>query len=485
MLYIGIFLLDGLLISLSRQGVIKVDIAKKLSNQRLQIMLMHITASIIFISTAEASRLQSTVTYCAANILLAFFANLILRLVYKNSAHALYNCIFMLSSIGLIMLYRLNPALAYKQMFFHIGGIAILLLLPPVLTLLPRLDKFKILYILICFGLLIATLKMGTSQYGSKNWLKIGSFGFQPSEFIKILFVLYLASAFSSKPKFSAVIVPTLLTLGVIAFLVVQKDLGSALIFFMTYLALLFIATGNYLYVLMGLASVSFASVIAYKLFSHIRVRVAIWQNPWSDVTGDGYQIAQSLFAICTRGITGIGLTRGYAQKIPVVERDFIFAAICEEFGVIFAIGLIFLFVLLFLEGARCALNSKSRFLTLMCAGLAAVLAFQSFIIIGGVVKFIPLTGVTLPFVSYGGTSLLVCYIIIAIIQWVFTRNNKYTAMPAVDTVPAIDTEFLDIPQEESVDHTNIYPSDRPEETFSLNDAIPPKKAKPERRKPF
>ena len=275
--------------------------------------------------------------------------------------------------------------------------------------------------------MLIFTLVFGSVSGGSKNWISIGSFGFQPSEIVKLLYVFYLASALSKRPDFHDVIAPTVISGLVVIFLVVQKDLGSALIFVMTYLIVLFIATSNYLYLISGIGAVSLASVIAYKLFSHIQVRVEAWQNPWSDVAGKGYQIAQSLFAICTWGITGIGLTRGYATSIPVVERDFIFAAICEEFGSIFAIGLLAIFILILLEGARGALENRSRFLTLLCAGFTALLAFQTFLIIGGVTKFIPLTGVTLPFISYGGTSIVITYIIIGIIQWIISRNGEYS----------------------------------------------------------
>ena len=236
-----------------------------------------------------------------------------------------------------------------------------------------------------------------------------------------------MASSFAKKPKLKELIVPTVLS-GIVVLILVggQNDLGSALIFYMTFIVLLFIATSNYFYLIAGLGFISVASSIAYKLFSHIRVRVEAWQNPWLDVHDKGYQIAQSLFAICTWGITGIGFTRGYATSIPVVERDFIFAAICEEFGVIFAVGLILIFMFILLEGARGAIENNNRFLSLVCAGFTALIAFQSFLIIGGVIKFIPLTGVTLPFVSYGGTSIVISYIIIAFMQWIIMHNVGY-----------------------------------------------------------
>jgi cell division protein FtsW (lipid II flippase) len=274
--------------------------------------------------------------------------------------------------------------------------------------------------------LLGATLIIGSSEYGAKSWIKLGSIAFQPSELVKILFVLYLSSALAQKPRFKQLIVPAICSGVIILFFVAETDMGSALIFVMTFLCVLFIATGNYLYFGGGLGAVALASTIAYKMFSHIRVRVQIWQNPWDDVANSGYQIAQSLFAICTWGVMGIGFTKGYAKSIPVVEKDFIFAAICEEFGVIFAIGLILVFVMIFLEGARAALENHSRFLSLLAAGFTALIAFQSFVIIGGVIKMIPLTGVTLPFISYGGTSIVTSYVIITFIQWITQKNTNY-----------------------------------------------------------
>lgn len=426
-LYIAVFVFCGFMINLKRQEMAKFSIAAGLSNQRLCIILFHITASVILISASIEYEMQPVILYCAVGFLLIMGGNILTAKLYPEGSHLLYNCVFFLMDIGLMMLYRLNTDLANKQLIWNTIGIVMMLVMPKILVVMPRLDKFRKLYIIAAFVLLIATVVFGSEEGGSKNWISIGSVGFQPSELIKVLFVLYLASAFGNKPKFKELILPTVLSGAVVLILVVgQKDLGSALIFYMTFLVVLFIATSNYFYFLGGLAFISVASSVAYKLFSHIRVRVEAWQNPWLDVHNKGYQIAQSLFAICTWGITGIGFTRGYATTIPVVERDFIFAAICEEFGVIFAVGLILIFMFILLEGARGAIENNNRFLSLICAGFTALIAFQSFLIIGGVIKFIPLTGVTLPFVSYGGTSIVISYIVIAIMQWIIMRNFEY-----------------------------------------------------------
>ncbi|MDO5388805.1 MAG: FtsW/RodA/SpoVE family cell cycle protein [Clostridia bacterium] len=426
-IYIAVFVFCGFMINLKRQNMAGFNIAAGLSNQRICIILFHITASVVLISAAYEYDIQPVIIYCVIGFLLIIGGNTITAKLYPEGSHLLYNCVFFLMDIGLMMLYRLNTDLAVKQLIWNTIGIAMMIVMPKILSVMPELYRFRKVYIICAFALLFATLVFGFASGGSKNWIDIGPIGFQPSEIIKVFFVFYLASAFAEKPTFKKLIIPTVLS-GIIVLVLVggQNDLGSALIFYMTFVVLLFIATSNYFYLLGGLAFISVAAGAAYKLFSHIRVRVEAWQNPWLDPGDTGYQIAHSLFAICTWGVTGIGFTRGYATSIPVVERDLIFSAVCEEFGVIFAIGLILIFMLILLEGARGAIENNNRFLSLVCAGFNALIAFQSFLIIGGVIKFIPLTGVTLPFVSYGGTSIVISYIIVAIMQWIIMKNQEY-----------------------------------------------------------
>ena len=200
--------------------------------------------------------------------------------------------------------------------------------------------------------------------------------------------------------------------------LVLQKDLGGALIFFVTYMLLLYITTSNFLLLAAGFGAMALASIIAYNLFGHVRVRVSTWLDPWTDAGNTGYQITQSLFAITTWGFLGSGLTRGMPGKIPVVERDFIFSAICEEMGTLFGMGMVCIYMLLFLRGMFIAVRAKRRFYSILSAGIVIMFSFQTFLILGGVTKLIPLTGVTLPFVSYGGSSVLVSVALMGLLQW-------------------------------------------------------------------
>ena len=280
--------------------------------------------------------------------------------------------------------------------------------------------------------LIISTLVLGSKEYGSRNWIHMGKLSFQPSEIVKFLYIFYLASVFRKKVNLKEFIITAFLSALLVILLVFQKDLGSALIFFMTYMVMLYISTSNELLFFSGIGALSVGSVIAYRLFSHVRVRVAAWKDPWADIDSGGYQICQSLFAIGTGGIFGSGLTRGMPLSIPVVSKDFIFAAICEEFGTIYAICLIGVFMLLFIRGMMIAFQCRRRYYSIIAAGFTAMMAFQTFLIIGGVIKLIPLTGVTLPFVSYGGTSILVSILAVSFIQWV----NGYQKASEGNEVP-------------------------------------------------
>lgn len=443
-IYMAVFLLCGFCINLSKEGAFAVSESLLAAIQRIMIMLFHITAfAILVINDREQPAV--TLIFGLISLLYVMLGCILLEKIYKKSSPVMYNGIFFLTDIGLVMLTRLDNSLASRQFIWCLLGLAVLIVLPPILNILPRLDRFKALYAVFSIVLLMCTLIFGSSLYGSTNWISIGPVAFQPSEVVKLLFVFFLASALSQKPELRQLIVPTAVSAVIILCLVGQKDLGSALIFSMTFLVVIYIATTNVFYLLGGFACGALASVLAYFLFPHVRTRVNVWLDPWSDIENSGYQIAQSLFAVGSYGLFGSGFTRGYADYIPVVERDFIFSAICEEFGVLFGIGLILVFVMIFLEGVRAALYSRSRYLTLLSAGLTALLTFQTFLIIGGDIKFVPLTGVTLPFVSYGGTSITISFVIIAIIQWVYMRNDiykqdktpeEYTPHPLEEQIP-------------------------------------------------
>ena len=266
----------------------------------------------------------------------------------------------------------------------------------------------------------------GSITNGSKLSFSIMGLSFQPSEFVKIIYVLFIAAILSKVERFIHVVISAALAAVHVIILVASKDLGSALIYFITYIILLFVATHKIRYLLLGLAGGSTAAYVSYFLFSHVRVRVAAWLDPWNDIDATGYQIAQSLFGIGTGGWFGMGIDAGMPSAIPYVEQDFIFSAICEEFGVIFGICLIAVCVNLFLEIVHVAHSCYDDFMKYASYGLGIIYIVQLFLTIGGNSKFIPLTGVTLPLISYGGSSVLASLIMLSVVQGFYVNNDLY-----------------------------------------------------------
>lgn len=262
---------------------------------------------------------------------------------------------------------------------------------------------------------------------GATNWLQIGTFSFQPSEIVKVLYIVFLASMFSTYKKYekNILIISGLATCGLVFIQVFQNDLGSALIYYVVFILMCYVYTTNRFYIIAGFLLTISGGLLAYMKFPHVQVRVEAWLNPWLDIDNKGYQIAQSLFAIGNGGLFGSGLTLGQPEKIPVVTTDFIYSAIFEEMGMLVGIGLIVIILMFLLFGLYRIEKSKLDFDFLLGSGILLVLAFQSFLIIGGVTKLVPLTGVTLPFVSYGGSSLITSFIMLGIIQGIVLNTSK------------------------------------------------------------
>ncbi len=273
---------------------------------------------------------------------------------------------------------------------------------------------------------------VGKTINGAKIWVGIGPISFQPGEFAKILLALFFASYLVEKRELLAVsrhrigplhlpdlkhLGPVLLAWGVsLVVMVSEKDLGSSLLFFALFLALLWVATERGTYLLIGLLLFAAGSVFASSQFTHVQQRIDIWLNPWPVAKDDGYQIVESAFAFSSGGVTGTGLNLGSPTRIPYVETDFIFAAIGEELGLIGATGVLVAYLLIIGAGLRIALRTEVPFERLLATGLTVLIGVQSFIIMAGVTRVLPLTGVTLPFVSYGGSSLIANYVLLALL---------------------------------------------------------------------
>lgn len=339
------------------------------------------------------------------------------RNLYPRASKLLVNNMCMLITIGFIMLTRISYDQSMKQ--FKILAIATVaaLIIPILVKKLKFLDKLGYIYALGGIGLLGVVLVFAKFSYGSKLSLSIGGFTFQPSEFVKIIFVFAVASLLAKATDFKHVVITTAIAGAHVLILVVSKDLGSALIFFVTYLVMLYVGTRDWRYLFLGITAGVIASVAAYFLFSHVRVRVQVWKDPFASYTGDGYQVAQSLFAIGAGGWFGTGLYQGSPTMIPIVEQDFMFSAICEELGGFFAICLILIYMSCFIMFVNIAFKMENKFARLASLGLGCTFSVQVFLTVGGAMKMIPSTGVTLPFISYGGSSIMSTVIMFAIVQ--------------------------------------------------------------------
>lgn len=385
--------------------------------QNLMMFVIHFVAfAVMYLQTEEPELLfffGAQFIYLAAT--LVFFRNL-----YPRASKLVVNHMCMLITIGFIMLTRLSYDQALKQFKIVAASTAVALVVPVIIRKVRILTRWTWVYAAAGIGLLGIVLVAANDTYGSKLGFSFGGFSVQPSEFVKIIFVFAIAGLLGKAKRFLDIVIATAVAAAHVLILVVSKDLGSALIFFVTYLIMLYVATRNCLYLFAGLGAGSVAAVAAYYLFSHVRVRVQIWQDPFADYADKGYQVAQSLFSIAAGGWFGTGLLQGSPGNIPIVEQDFMFAAIAEELGGIFSVCLILICMSCYIMFVNIAMRLSNRFYRLVALGLGTMYAVQVFLTVGGAMKFIPMTGVTLPLISYGGSSMLSTVLMFSIIQGLY-----------------------------------------------------------------
>lgn len=387
---------------------------KRLMRKQLVLIVLMDTVAflVIFLKTNDV---KSVVFYGEIMVYLLAVQGLY-RLFYKKASMLLVNNMCMLLNIGFIIIYRLDTEKANRQFLIVAAGSAVALIVPVLIRKMKFLVKLTWLYAAIGMLGLLAVLALAQVTGGAK----LSIFGFQPSEFIKIVFVFFLAASLHQDPDFRQVCKVTIVAAIHVLVLVLSRDLGSALVFFITYLVMVYVATKKPLYFFGGLLGLSAASVVAYFLFGHVRQRVVAWKDPFSVYDQEGYQIVQSMFAIGTGSWFGMGLYQGSPKSIPVVQEDFVFSAICEELGGAFAICMILICMSFFLMLVNISLQIKNPFYKLIALGLGTEYAFQVFLHIGGATKFIPMTGITLPLVSYGGSSALSTIVMLGIIQGLY-----------------------------------------------------------------
>ncbi|WP_258359461.1 FtsW/RodA/SpoVE family cell cycle protein [Moorella sulfitireducens] len=362
--------------------------------------------------------------YALALLLGGFWGvHLVLRVTRHGGDEYFLPIAATLTSLGLIFLFRLDPGLAYRQIIWTVMGLLVLIVITAGFRDYQRLEQYPYFFLSLGLFFLIITVLLGTRIGGAKSWLTLGSFRMQPVEAVKVLMVMYLAGYLSDRRELLLQGAgrlswgPLLAAVALAVFLLVlQRDLGSAMILLITFLAMLYLATGKLRFCMAGGALFSLGAVIAYMIFPYLRTRIAVWINPWADYNGAGYQVVQALITLGSGGIIGTGLGLGYSQVIPAVATDFIFATMGEEMGLMGSLGIILLYLLFALRGFCAALRAPEEQGVLLAGGLTVLCTFQALIIMAGVCKLLPLTGVTLPFVSYGGSSLIISYLLLALL---------------------------------------------------------------------
>lgn len=360
--------------------------------------------------------------------------HVVLRYLAPRSDSLLLPLCAALTCMGLVMIYRLDPGLAFEQVTWILVAAAALILVVLFLRNYEVLAQYKYSIGVLALLLLASTMVFGKEVNGARLWLQIGPLNFQPSEIAKVLMVVFLAAFFAEKHELLSVsthrvlgirvpeikyFVPLLVMWGLsVLMMIFQKDLGSSLLFFGIFICMLYAATSRKTYVVVGLALFFLGAYLCYLGFGHVQLRVQTWLNPFNPATIDNqsFQITQSLFALSSGGISGSGLALGHPGFIPSVTTDFIFSAVGEELGLMGAVSVVVMYMLLVARGIKVALKQKDDFGKLLAVGLVSIIAIQSFLIMGGVTRLIPLTGITLPFMSYGGSSLLANFILLGLL---------------------------------------------------------------------
>lgn len=405
-----------------KRSVDKEEQAEKYRSQVVYMYLFHLNAyAVLYASTMNLEILK----FYAMQVVFFAVVQICYAIFYKRVSKLVVNNMCMLLCIGFVMLTRLSYEHAMKQFQIAVIAMAVTMLIPYFISKWEFLRNLTWVYALAGITMLGVVAVLGAVSHGAKLSFSVAGISIQPSEFIKIIFVFFVASMFYESTEFMQVVKATVVAALHVMILVLSKDLGAGLIFFITYMVMLYVATRKLYYFAGGLLCGAVASVAAYFLFNHVRVRVVAWQDPLAVFENEGNQVSNSLFAIGTGGWFGMGLNQGMPNKIPEVKQDFIFSAISEELGGIFAVCLILVCVSCFLMFLNIAMQIKDIFYKLVALGLGTLYGFQVLLSIGGDIKFIPSTGVTLPLVSYGGSSLLSTLIIFAVIQGLYLLRER------------------------------------------------------------
>ena len=407
-----------------------IDIEKKEKKFQKKAVVLLFLFTFLSLSLAliyNINNIDSIDFYTYLAILVVIVLSTILVPKITKADNILLLIVNMLFAIGVTIIYRLNPSFGKRQLQFYLIGIVLFFLTFFILKAFKFWDKIRLFYVIVSIGLFLATLIFGTYIGGAKNWIVIKDvITIQPSEFIKVPLAFYIASFYShynqiSMKAFGRYYMNIVIYIF-IGFLFLQKDLGTALIFFSLLILSQFVYEKDRVLITINIVAMIIGSIIAYFIFGHVRIRVATFLDPWSDINKTGYQITQALFALASGGLFGTGIGLGHPDYIPVAESDFIFSAISEEMGVFMGLAVILLFMILVYRAFKISLIQQDKFFSTLAFCIGVLFAIQTFIILGGVLKIIPLTGVTLPFISQGGSSMLSGFILLGCLQYAATE---------------------------------------------------------------
>ncbi|MGA0122541.1 MAG: FtsW/RodA/SpoVE family cell cycle protein [Gaiellales bacterium] len=425
-----------------------------LRNRELGLLVLALvitTAGFAAVQIARAEVFAWSPLIAAALFALAYgAAHVALRLYLPDADAYVLPITAVLAAIGLIEIHRIDPDLARAQGIWIALGLGLFIAVAILFRDIRRLESLRYTCGALAVLLLLLTIAIGTEVNGARLWIRFGGLQIQPGEFAKILLVVFLAGYLRERrevlaeparriigigiPALRHALPLLLLTGAALVLLVAMNDLGSSLLLFAIALSMVYVATGRLLYVGAGLGLFALGGLAALQIAPQVQTRIDGWLDPWPDEQGSGYQIAQSIYTIADGGVTGSGFGRGLILGgngdtiIPFAETDFIFSVIANETGLLGAAAVVLLYLLLAWRGFRIATLADDGFSKLLASGLAVAVAFQAFVIVGGVVRLLPLTGLTLPFVSYGGSSVIANFAIAALLLCISQRANRERA---------------------------------------------------------
>lgn len=377
--------------------------------------------TLILLFFSQGLEIDKYTLFISLGLVLTIYISNYILLKASSGDNYIFLIVTMLMSIGAIMIYRINKELGLKQLIWIAMGILVFFITYFIFKYIKGWENWIYLYIGGAYILFIATFIFGSRIKGAINWISFKGFSFQPAEIIKILLIFILSAYYSNVSKWGKIKNSSYYLIGIvysfILLLFLQKDLGMAVIFYSIFMGLQFIYEKDRKLILYNIGLFLLGGTLGYLIFDHVKIRFQSWLNPWKYIERQGYQITQSLFAIAEGGFFGKGLGLGHPDFIPAVHTDFIFSAICEEMGVFTGIGIIMLFMILVYRGFKIGISQDEPFYRMLALGISILFGVQSFIILGGVLKVIPLTGITLPFVSYGGSSIISSFMALGILQ--------------------------------------------------------------------